>query len=118
MSVTNNLDNLGLGNPSPSSNVSTQVRLIETEFSDGYSQRIPDGVNNLRRVYNVVFENLNSSDSTTLRNWLTTYSQGETVVSLTHATDNVSRNWYIRDWDEQLSGPITRTFNFTLVEDR
>lgn len=116
--AANNLDDLGLGNPSPSSSVETQVRLIETEFSDGYSQRIPDGVNNLRRVYNVVFENLDTADSATLRNWLTTYSQGETVVALTHATDNVSRNWYIRNWDETLSGPITRTFTFALVEDR
>jgi len=116
--AANNLDDLGLGNPSPSSSVETQVRLIETEFSDGYSQRIPDGVNNIRRVYNVVFENLDSADSTTLRNWLTTYSQGETVVALTHATDNVSRNWYIRNWDETLSGPVHRTFTFSLVEDR
>ena len=116
--AANNLDDQGFGNPSPSSNVETQVRLIETEFSDGYTQRIADGVNNLRRVYNVVFENLDTTDSTSMRNWLTTYSQGETVVAKTHATDDVERNWYIRNWDEQLSGPITRTFNIVLVEDR
>ena len=105
--AANNLDDQGFGNPSPSSNVETQVRLIETEFSDGYTQRIADGVNNLRRVYNVVFENLDVTDSTAMRNWLTTYSQGETVVANTHATDNVQRNWYIRNWDEQLSEIVT-----------
>lgn len=116
--AANDLDDQGFGNPSPASSVSTQVRLFETEFSDGYTQRIPDGVDNLRRVYTVIYENLDVADSNSVRTWLTTYSQGETVKANTHATDNVERNWYIRDWDESLTGPITRTFTITLVEDR
>jgi hypothetical protein len=88
------------------------------EFSDGFSQRIPDGPDNLRRIYTIVHENLNSTDASLLREWYEFYSKGQTITAPTTPTDGTTRNYYIKEFNEQRSGPLLHTFTAVLVEDQ
>ena len=104
--------------PSTASTVETETRMTVIEFGDGYSQRIPDGPDNLRRTYTIVHENLDTTDANLLREWYEFYSKGQTITAPTAPTDGVTRNYYIRDFNEQRSGPLLHTFTATLVEDK
>ncbi len=104
--------------PSLSSTVEVETRLTIIDFSDGFSQRIPDGPDNLRRIYTIVHENLNTTDSDLLREWYEFYSGGQTITAPTAPTDNTTRNYYIREFSETLTGPTLRTFTAVLVEDK
>jgi len=104
--------------PSLSSTVETENRMTVLEFSDGFAERIPDGPANLRRIYTIVHENLNTTDADLLREWYEFYSKGQTITAPTAPTDNTTRNYYIREFSETLSGPLLHTFTAVLVEDR
>ena len=103
---------------SPDSDVEYDIRMFDTEFSDGYTQRIPDGVNNMRRIYTIVHDVLDSTAATTLRAFYVANSDGGTITADTLPTDGTTRNWWIRDWQEERAGPIHFRFTATLVEDR
>lgn len=103
---------------SPESSVEMNVRLHVTEFSDGYTQRIPFGTNNVRRVYTFVTRLLTSTQASYMRQFLNEYSQGERITKNTSPTDGVSRYWWIQSWEEALDGPIHYSFSAVLIEDR
>lgn len=102
---------------SPASNVDYEIRMFISTFSDGHVQRVPDGLNNMKRIYTVVHDLLNATDAATLRNFYTTYSDGSQITADTLPTDGVNRNWWIQDWQEERAGPIHFRFSATLVED-
>jgi len=104
--------------PSVNSTVDTENRMTIINFSDGFSQRIPDGPNNLTRIYTIVHENLDTTDSNLLREWYEFYSKGQTITAPTSPTDGTTRNYYIREFKEVLSGPLLHTFTAVLVEDK
>lgn len=49
--------------PSYSSTKSTKYKVIRAEFGDGYSQRVADGINSVKKMGTLVFENLAPSDA-------------------------------------------------------
>ena len=104
--------------PSVNSTVDTENRMTIINFSDGFSQRIPDGPNNLTRIYTIVHENLDTTDANLLREWYEFYSKGQTITAPTSPTDGTTRNYYIREFKEVLSGPLLHTFTAVLVEDK
>jgi phage-related protein len=103
---------------SPESEVQMEVRLFVTQFSDGYSQRVAKGTNNLRRVYTFVTRLLDTTTADAMRDFFAYYSQGEQILKNTAPTDNTQRYYWIESWSEQLDGPIHRSFTATLIEDR
>src|SRR5579864_69880 len=60
----------GLPNPSYSSQVKKQPRVLVASFGDGYSQRSADGINNNRQIWTNVWENMLLSEYTNLCNFL------------------------------------------------
>jgi phage-related protein len=58
---------------SQTSQMKREPRLITAKFGDGYEQNTPDGINNVKEVWNVTWDNLTSADCATLENtWKTT----------------------------------------------
>lgn len=51
---------------SQASTKSRKNRVLKAQFGDGYSQAAPDGINNLVDTWNIVYDNLSSSDRATL----------------------------------------------------
>ena len=92
--VNSNVISVG---PSVASAVDTETRMTIVDFSDGFSQRIPDGPDNLRRIYTVIHENLNTTDADLLREWYEFYSKGQTIQAPTAPTDNTTRNYSARN---------------------
>lgn len=103
---------------SEQSKVQYNVKVKAIEFADGYSQRVPEGVNNIKRVYTVIFDLCDSTAATTLRDFFSTNSNGAKISAYTKPTDNVLRYWWIQSWNEEMAGPLLRKFTAVLIEDR
>ena len=56
--------------PSYSTNVGREPRLISVTFGDGYSQRAADGINYTPLVYNLTFDNRTPAVITAIKNFL------------------------------------------------
>jgi len=117
-SPTDTANNVIAVGPSVSSSVATEIRMTVIEFSDGFSQRIPDGPDNVRRIYTIVHENLVTADADLLREWYEFYAKGQTIQAPTSPTDGTTRNYFIRSYNEERSGPLLHTFTAELVEDK
>ena len=56
--------------PSQSSKQARKFRTLSSQFGDGYRQDAPDGLNYQIDKWDLVFENLNSTDTSTVRTFL------------------------------------------------
>ena len=56
--------------PDQQSSYSVKPRINVVAFGDGYSQRTPDGLNTLRRVFSFSWKNIYSSQKVTIENFL------------------------------------------------
>ena len=45
-------------------------RVLEYQYGNGYTGRVPDGANPQRETWGISFDNLNATDSATLDTWL------------------------------------------------
>lgn len=43
---------------------------LRAQFGDGYSQRVVNGLNNVRETWNVIFDNLTIADATTIETFI------------------------------------------------
>ena len=48
------------------------TRIIEHTFGDGYSETAPDGINFVRREFDIQYKNISIADAQTIINFLTT----------------------------------------------
>lgn len=64
------------------SSFTQEARLRQLEFGDGYIQRTPLGLNNLKRRLNVSWENLTQSEYTTLMSTLNLVQQYGDAIAL------------------------------------
>lgn len=77
-------------------------RVLSAQFGDGYSQEAPDGTNSKFDTWNITYENLDSTERTTVlaaldavggSDYLTWTPTGETVSKRFKLTDGYSETW-------------------------
>lgn len=62
---------------SQSSAGGTSYKILVTQFGDGYSQRVPDGINYTHRRWTVLYENITAAELTTLNTFVDTVGNGQ-----------------------------------------
>jgi phage-related protein len=67
-------------------------RVTSVAFGNGYEQRSSDGLNALADTWNLVWENIGTSDLSTLTSFFDGLL-GVTYFTFTAPTDSVSKNW-------------------------
>lgn len=60
--------------PSYSSQVNREYRTLETEFGDGYSQIVKDGLNNVKESWELSWANISDTDAATILAQLDTFA--------------------------------------------
>ena len=78
--------------PSQSSKVVRKFRTLALQFGDGYRQDAPDGINYQIDTWSLNFENLNSTDASTVRTFFDTVGSF-TTFTWTAPGDSTSKVW-------------------------
>ena len=104
---------------SVSSDESVNIKLLISDFGDGYQQRSADGINNTVKLLSIVHEFLESTDAGTLRTFYQNNSAGQ-IVTITGPFDATNRNYFLESYAETATqGGTLRSFtaNFRQVYD-
>lgn len=103
---------------SPSSNGTRLVqipRMRVTRFGDGYSQRIPDGINTYPHKATLAWDVLSFSDAQTIDSFFVGLAGG--VFQYQIPDDTVSRKWTVTTWTRQPFGGSNESVTAELVEE-
>ena len=75
-----------------------QNNSVEAPFGDGYTQRAVDGLNNERRIYDVVFDALSYTDYETILAFMQARSWNVEAFLWTPPNDDTERQWtYVKN---------------------
>ncbi len=120
---------LGIGStmePVPisySSNLTEEVRLRLTQFGDGYSQRVMDGINNIPRKFNVVINAMSDIRATAVEGFFrcvgsayTGRTPSEYFYWTPPAPHNTLGKWIVRNWSMQHQSHNSHTISATFEE--
>jgi phage-related protein len=80
------------------------VRQLEARFGDGYSQRVGDGINIIKRVWNVPFDYRTQSEADAIDAYLELYSGGASFAWTD--PDGYTGKWICRQWNRT---PVSAT---------
>ena len=92
-------DALNLRAPSVRSQPKDELRALQAPFGDGYTQDVIDGLNPLRRTWNLVWQGLVKADRDTLIDFLDArYSSANGVEAFTwtEPAESVAKTWRCR----------------------
>ena len=78
---------------------STTVRVLKTDFGDGYSQRAADGINSLNREYSIEWV----GSDTNIEALITHFEEraGYQSFTWTPAGESTSYKWTCEEWNRQ-----------------
>lgn len=92
--------------PSPGTGNQPEVKLLEAEFGDGYTQSAPDGINHIRRVLNLKWEMLSPAQCDQIVAFLTARGGSEPFL-YTPSDELTPVKWTCKKWgDERLKNGL------------
>lgn len=94
--------------PSKGVKCTTSPRVLTAQFGDGYSQRVPDGLNNLVREWDLSFNSRALQQSSQILAFFVN-KQGSTAFLWTPPGDTQQYTVICDQWDETYESPISRT---------
>jgi phage-related protein len=107
------LPSIGVAPTPGSTSGSQEPRLLESQFGDGYSQRAADGLNNQPYSLSLTWENVTSTQATTLLDFFRAKG-GVTPFLFTPPLSATEKQWLCKKWDWSYSAAtlsVTATFN-------
>ena len=92
-----------------------KYRTLSVQFGDGYSQETPDGTNNIVDEWNIVYENLETSQRNTLLAALDTVKSSD-YFTWQAPGDGASKRWKVTldGWSERPKAGDKWDISFTL----
>jgi len=97
--------------PSYNSSITEQPAVNSATFGDGYSQDVADGINNLKKMWSLQFNNIKPTDAVNIRAFLKALG-GTTAFDWTDPDGETGR-YLCRAWPR--SFPTGALQNFTLT---
>lgn len=104
--------------PSAGTTVTITPRVNKAQFGDGYMQRVSDGLNTVQEKWNVVWNNLTTDQSDTIRSFFE--ARGGVEAFFWTAPDSTTTKKYIcTSWTPNLlpAGYVSLTAQFEQVFD-
>jgi len=103
--------------PSPGTRKSRDMKILEAEFGDGYTQTTPNGFNHMRRTLSLTWNGLTEGQAKTILDFFAAH-EGTRPFYYTPAGETTPTKWTCATWDESVKGiwEITAEFkqSFTL----
>lgn len=89
--------------PSPGTNVSRDLKILEAEFGDGYSQPTPDGLNHIKHKVKLQWNGLTEVEYTAINAFFTARG-GTEAFYYQPAGFSTPLKWRCKEWDFSLNG--------------
>lgn len=103
--------NIGIGEKSKRK---VGFRILRVDFGDGYSQSMPDGINNALEEWDLSFENYPAADVDTITDFLDSL-KGSAVFSWTPPGEASPKLWRQEgEYDVAFNGPSTKSLGFAI----
>lgn len=91
-----------LPGPAPTSaGVKRRARVLKSEFGDGYTQRVADGLNAIEHVWSVNWEGLTDSEADTLDNFLGARGGWEAFEWAPPRGAGTAVKWVCEEWERR-----------------
>ena len=88
--------------PSPGTTFTPQVKVLEAEFGDGFSQPTPDGINNIRETVELKWDGLTECEMHAIYDFLTAH-KGSQPFLYKPAGYRKPLAWTCKEWTRNLS---------------
>jgi phage-related protein len=102
-------------NPSYNYRKATETRILRTEFGDGYTQRAADGLNSIKKVVDLAFQNVTKTNADAIETFFTARGGWE-AFNYTLPDESSARKFIAEKWERQATGPNLFTVHVTLEE--
>jgi phage-related protein len=89
--------------PSPGTGNKPEIKLLEADFGDGYTQGAPDGLNHIRRVLSLTWEMLLPAQMNEIVDFFTRHG-GHTPFLYTPSNEGEPVKWKCKDWSDTRAG--------------
>lgn len=86
--------------PSPGTSDAIQIKKLEAEFGDGYSQAVPDGINHMRREISLDWELLTPTQSNQIIAFFRARGGCEPFY-WTPSDETTALKWVCEEWSEK-----------------
>ena len=86
--------------PSPGTSDKPEIKLLEAEFGDGYSQAVPDGINHIRRNMSLSWDLLTPSQASVIIDFFIA-RKGCEPFWWTPSDEITPIKWVCKDWDSK-----------------
>lgn len=96
--------------PSESS-VRPEIKILEAQFGDGYTQVAPDGLNHIRDVLTLSWKMLRPAQADQIETFLRAHG-GTTPFYYTISDTVTQKKWTCREWDRKRATPNELTCTF------
>lgn len=97
--------------PSYGSSVSRTPRIKSLQFGDGYEQRQPDGINTVRDVWSLSFNNITTAESATIETFLN--DLGGTQYFLWTPPSGTQGKYICKEWSRTINTAISHSITAT-----
>jgi phage-related protein len=84
-------------NPSPGLTEKPELKILQAEFGDGFSQPTPDGLNHIRRVIDLTWDVLEQDEMEAIRDFLEEHG-GTEAFRYTLPNEAISRLYRCAEW--------------------
>jgi phage-related protein len=98
------------------SDVSSEAKVLQADFGDGYTQRAGDGLNNVRRTWEVSWENYPNASIVELETFLKGQG-GYKSFFWTPPNSTIAAKWSCKTWKSKPAGFGISTLSATFVEE-
>lgn len=100
--------------PSPGTAFKPQIKILEAEFGDGYSQPTPDGLNNVRETVELKWDALTQAQMNTINNFFVA-RKGAQPFYYKPSGVSTTLKWTCKEWSRSFNDGVWQ-FNATLVQ--
>jgi phage-related protein len=102
--------------PSAGAQDKPEIKILKADFGDGYSQPIPDGINNIRSVMTIAFEGLERDERDQILSFLVE-RKGTQPFLYTLPGEAQPIRFTCADWSNVALGADLYTINATFRQD-
>lgn len=87
------------------------------DFGDGYSQRVADGLNNIREIWDVIFDNISDTLADTIEAFIDARNGDVEPFLWTPPHEATAKQYTASNFVRQLNSSVTSTLTVTFTQE-
>lgn len=101
--------------PTTSASKQSEAKTLKADFGDGYTQRVGNGINNVRDTYTLSWEDISRTDAKTIDDFLRARG-GWDAFYWTAPGATVAKKWICEQWSVTNASTVLDSVSATFIE--